>query len=161
LSGKSERNWTRVYLGLGANLDDRRAQLERALEQLAADPDIRLVRHTGFAETRPWGVADQPRFLNAVAEIETGLPPGELLARLKEIERALGRGSSETRRWGPREIDLDILLYGDLVHEDDLLVIPHPRLVERAFVIEQLVELDPLLRHPKTGLTLAKHLDDL
>jgi 2-amino-4-hydroxy-6-hydroxymethyldihydropteridine diphosphokinase len=161
LSSEREQGWVRVYLGLGANLGDRRKQLERALERLAAHPDIRLLRHTGFVETRPWGVPDQPDFLNGVAEIETCLPPRGLLAQLKEIERALGRGSRETRRWGPREIDLDILLYGDLVHADDALSIPHPRLADRAFVLEQLLELDPLLRHPETGLALTEHLDRL
>ena len=140
---------TRAFVGLGANLGDRRAAIEAALSRIAAHPGIELVRRTALIETPPWGVEDQPPFLNAVAELRTTLEPPELLEALKRMERDLGR--TPTRRWGPREIDLDILLFGDRVIDTPSLVVPHPHLGERPFVLAQLVELDPELVHPRSG----------
>ena len=129
-----------AYVGLGSNLGDRRAMIAGALDRL------RPRRVSSIVETEPWGVTDQPRFLNAVAEIETDLAPGALLDRLLEIERDLGR--VRTERWGPRSIDLDLLLYGDRQENTPSLTLPHPRLHERLFVLEGLAELCPDLRVP-------------
>ena len=126
---------TRAYVGLGSNLGDREGTILAAAEQLGRH---RLSR---ISETEPWGYADQPRFLNAVAELETELGPRELLDRLLEIERGLGR-RRDGPRYGPRTIDLDLLLYGDLVLAEPGLTVPHPRLAERLFVLEPLFELD-------------------
>jgi 2-amino-4-hydroxy-6-hydroxymethyldihydropteridine diphosphokinase len=135
---------TTAYVGLGANLGDREQTIRRALELLGA------ARVSTLIETEPWGYEDQPRFLNAVAELETDEPPHALLRRLLEIERELGR-TREGPRYGPRLIDLDLLLYGDEELDGPGLVVPHPRLHERAFVLEPLVELAPELVVPRRG----------
>jgi 2-amino-4-hydroxy-6-hydroxymethyldihydropteridine diphosphokinase len=137
---------TRVHIGLGSNLGDREAALRGALELLGDD----VVAVSSFRETDPVGYLDQPRFLNAVAALETGLEPRELLDRLLEVERELGR-TRNGPRFGPRTIDLDLLLYGDLVIDEPGLVVPHPRLAERRFVLEPLAELDPDLVVPGLG----------
>jgi 2-amino-4-hydroxy-6-hydroxymethyldihydropteridine diphosphokinase len=138
------------YIGLGSNLGDREAFLRRALELLRADPDIDVIEVSKVRETDPVGLVDQPRFLNAVAKVETDLPPGELLDRMLTAERELGR-RRDGPRFGPRTIDLDLLLYGDdEIHEPGLIV-PHPRLAERRFVLEPLHELDPGLVVPGRG----------
>jgi 2-amino-4-hydroxy-6-hydroxymethyldihydropteridine diphosphokinase len=144
---------TRAFIGLGANVGDRRANIEAAIAAMSAHPRIEVVRCTALAETAPWGVADQPAFLNAVAEVRTTLDPVELLQSLKCMERELGRTPGP--RWGPREIDLDILLYGDSVIDDPLLTIPHPELAARPFVLAQLIELDARLVHPRHGRLLT------
>jgi 2-amino-4-hydroxy-6-hydroxymethyldihydropteridine diphosphokinase len=146
----------RVFVGLGGNLGDRRAALGSALRWLEAHPLIRVVRSTSPAETEPWGVIDQPRFLNAVAEIRTSLEPEELLVELKDAERLLGRAVGGGR-WGPRTIDLDILLFGSRIVKTGSLVVPHLRLTERAFVLEALVALAPELVHPVSGVPLAAY----
>lgn len=130
-----------VFVGLGSNLGDRRVQLLEALRMLEEDPQTRVEAVSHAYESEPWGVADQPPFLNAVARIEFDGEADDLLVRLKDIERSLGRGSGE--RWGPREIDLDILLFGDEEWVTEELTIPHPHLLERDFVIVPLLELAP------------------
>jgi 2-amino-4-hydroxy-6-hydroxymethyldihydropteridine diphosphokinase len=144
---------TRAFIGLGANVGDRRANIEAALAAMAAHPRIEVVRCTELVETAPWGVEDQPAFLNAVAEVWTTLDPKELLQSLKYMERELGR--TPGRRWGPREIDLDILLFGDSVIDDPHLTVPHPELTSRPFVLTQLIALDERLVHPRLGRLLA------
>jgi 2-amino-4-hydroxy-6-hydroxymethyldihydropteridine diphosphokinase len=140
----------RSYIGLGSNLGDREAFLRRALELLRADPDIDVIEVSKVRETDPVGLADQPRFLNAVAKVETDLPPGELLDRMLAAERGLGR-RRDGPRFGPRTIDLDLLLYGDEEIHEPGLIVPHPRLAERRFVLEPLHELDPGLVVPGRG----------
>jgi len=130
-----------AYIGLGTNLGERRANLDRALSLLAASPGVRLLRAARVYETAPVGYTAQPRFLNTVAEVETDLSPADLLAVLQRIEAELGR--VRTVRWGPRTIDLDLLLYDDLTLDDPALTIPHPRMAERAFVLVPLAELIP------------------
>jgi len=148
---------TTVYLGLGSNLGDRRRNLEAALDALRAHPQIAVSAVSSFLETDPvGGPAGQGKFLNAAAGIETDLAPEALLEELKRIERALGRTPGP--RWGPREIDLDILLYGDTILETGTLVIPHPRMRERRFVLEPLAEIAPDVRDPVTGGTVRKLL---
>jgi 2-amino-4-hydroxy-6-hydroxymethyldihydropteridine diphosphokinase len=134
-----------AYVALGANLGDREKNLRAALERLK---ELGPLRVSAFRETDPVGVTDQPRFVNAVAELETALGARELLERLLEIERELGRDRSSEERWGPRTIDLDLLLYGDDVIDEPGLTVPHPRLAERRFVLEPLHELAPGLLLP-------------
>ena len=134
-----------AYIGLGANLGDREENLRAALERLRGLGPIRV---SSFRETVPVGVIDQPSFLNAAAELETDLPPRELLVRLLEIERDLGRERAEETRWGPRPIDLDLLVYGDETIDEVGLTVPHPRLAERRFALEPLHDLAPDLALP-------------
>ena len=139
---------TLAYVGLGANLGDREAAIRAAAKLLDAR------RLSSILETEPWGFTDQPRFLNAVAEVETPLEPRPFLARLLEVERSLGR-TRDGPRWGPRTIDLDLLVHGAAVVDEPGLTVPHPRLHERAFVLEPLVELAPTLNVPGKGSVSA------
>jgi 2-amino-4-hydroxy-6-hydroxymethyldihydropteridine diphosphokinase len=133
------------FLGLGSNTGDRLATLQRAVELLAGEPGIRVVRSSRVWETEPVGGPDQPEFLNAVVEVDVDMEPIELLAAANRVEATLGR--TRNIRWGPRTIDIDILLIDDLVLKGDRLTVPHPRMHERAFVIMPLLELlpDPVL----------------
>ncbi|MBA2385053.1 MAG: 2-amino-4-hydroxy-6-hydroxymethyldihydropteridine diphosphokinase [Actinobacteria bacterium] len=140
---------TLAYVGLGANLGDREATLNRAIE-LLDDGHTFLGYVSGFYETDPVGMVDQPRFLNAAAFVHTRLSPRDLLDFLLEIERQLGRVRTG-ERFGPRTIDLDLLLYEDLVIDEPGLTVPHPRLHERRFALEPLAELDPELVVPGRG----------
>jgi 2-amino-4-hydroxy-6-hydroxymethyldihydropteridine diphosphokinase len=143
----------RAFVGLGSNLGDRESYLRRALELLRAEPGIDVVAVSSVRETEPVDYLDQPRFLNAAALVETDLAPRALLGRLLAVELALGR-RREGVRFGPRTIDLDLLLYGDESVEESGLVVPHPRLTERRFVLEPLYELDPDLVVPGRGRVL-------
>ena len=138
----------RAFVGLGSNLGERETTLWKALEGLGATEGIEVVAVSSFRETDPVGVVDQPRFVNAAAALETSLRPRELLERLLDVERALGRDRAVEERWGPRTLDLDLLLYGGESIDEPGLEVPHPRLTERAFVLEPLLELDPDLRLP-------------
>lgn len=144
-----------VYIALGSNLGDRAEQLRQAREQIDA-ADLRLLRASSIYETAPRDVEDQPWFLNQVIECETELFPRQLLARLQRIERAMGRKRRIAK--GPREIDLDILLFGDAVVKAPELEVPHPRMAERRFVLEPLAELAPEKKHPGTRRTMREML---
>ncbi|HKO21408.1 MAG TPA: 2-amino-4-hydroxy-6-hydroxymethyldihydropteridine diphosphokinase [Candidatus Eisenbacteria bacterium] len=139
----------RAYVGLGSNLGEREATLREALARLGELDGIEVTAISSFRETDPVGNVDQPRFVNAAAALETSLGPRELLDSLLEVERILGRDRSREERWGPRTIDLDLLLYGGETVDEPGLEVPHPRLAERAFVLEPLLELDPGLRLPQ------------
>lgn len=128
-------------IGLGGNVGDKRANLDLAVERLAAVPGVRLVARSGYYRTEPWGFTDQDWFLNACAVVETTLAPADLLAACLAIEQGLGRRRAE--RWGPRIIDLDILYFGDQTIDEPGLEVPHPRLLERAFVLAPLAEVRP------------------
>ena len=146
-----------VWLGLGSNLGDRVANLRLAIATLE-----RIGRVGDFSpvyETEPWGLVEQPRFLNAVCRLQTDLGPHSLLDALKGIERAMGRLA--TLRHGPRPIDLDILLYGSLRIDTPRLKIPHPGMLERSTVLVPLADCAPDLRHPVTGRSVAYHLAHL
>ena len=130
-----------ALLGLGANLGDRLDSLQRAVDMLGDDPSIRIVACSRVWETDPVGRVEQPDFLNVVVRAEVRLDPRELLAACHRVETALGR-VRETR-WGPRTIDIDILLYGGRTIDEPDLSVPHPRMLERAFVLLPLLELDP------------------
>jgi 2-amino-4-hydroxy-6-hydroxymethyldihydropteridine diphosphokinase len=140
----------RVFVALGANLGDRAGTMRRALEMLRGHPAIEVVAVSGAYDTAPVGPPDQPRYLNAVAELRTGLPPEALLAALLDIERALGRERTGSR-WTARTIDLDIVLFGECVRETGDLSVPHPRFRERAFVLVPLAEIAADARDPVTG----------
>jgi len=150
---------TTAYVGLGANLGDRRATIEAALARLDADPDIAVAAASSLRETAPVGYTDQPAFLNGAARLETTLAARELLDRLLAVERAFGRERTGPR-FGPRTIDLDLLLHGDETIDEPGLAVPHPRLHERRFALEPLVELDPGLTLPD-GRGLAAILGTL
>lgn len=147
-----------AYLSVGSNLGDREAMLHRALKLLEA-PDLRVRRVSPVYETEPQDVADQPWFLNLAAEIETELFPMQLLARIRKVEAQLGRRRGVPK--GPREIDIDILLYGNAVIDTRELIVPHPRMAGRRFVLQPLADLDPDLRHPVTGKTVRDHLNEV
>ncbi|NCT67365.1 MAG: 2-amino-4-hydroxy-6-hydroxymethyldihydropteridine diphosphokinase [Rhodanobacteraceae bacterium] len=132
----------RAFVGLGSNLDDPAAQVQRALATLAALPHTRLLRHSRRYRTAPWGLEAQPAFVNAVAEVETTLEARALLDALLAIERAHGR-RRDGERWGPRTLDLDLLTWDDLRLHAPGLELPHPRIAERAFVLVPLAELAP------------------
>jgi 2-amino-4-hydroxy-6-hydroxymethyldihydropteridine diphosphokinase len=140
----------RAFIGIGANLGDREATVARALELLAAEDGLELVAVSALRETDPVGYLEQPRFLNGAAAVETDLPPRELLDRLLGIERALGR-ARDGERYGPRTIDLDLLVYGDREVDEPGLTVPHPRLAEREFALAPLAELDAELVIPGRG----------
>jgi 2-amino-4-hydroxy-6-hydroxymethyldihydropteridine diphosphokinase len=151
----------RAFVGLGSNLGDRAASLRRAVGELAALRATEVSAVSSLRDTEPVGLADQPRFLNGVAELETSLPSRELMVELLRIERSLGRDRAGVPPGGPRTIDLDLLVYGDERLQGPDLELPHPRLHERRFVLEPLAELDRTLEVPGKGTvqTLLAKLD--
>jgi 2-amino-4-hydroxy-6-hydroxymethyldihydropteridine diphosphokinase len=149
---------TTVYLGLGSNMGDSAALLRAALDGLDG-PDLQLKRVSSLYETEPIGFREQAWFLNLVAELQTELGPEQLLERMQRIEAGMGR--VRLVRNGPRTIDIDILLYGSVVMKTEELEIPHPRYRERRFTLAPLAELNPGLRDPVTGQTMAEMLAGL
>jgi 2-amino-4-hydroxy-6-hydroxymethyldihydropteridine diphosphokinase len=144
-----------VYVALGANIDEPQQHIARALRELGALPETRLVAVSSLYRSAPWGYQDQPDFYNAVARIETTLEPETLLDQLLEIERRHGR--ARAFRNSPRPLDLDIIVYGDRELRGERLIIPHPRLQERAFVLTPLVEIAPELQVPGLGAVALLH----
>lgn len=140
----------RAHVGLGSNLGSPVRRVGAALNELAALPDTRLHAASRLYRSPPWGLEDQPDFVNAVAALDTRLPPEGLLAELKALESRAGRVRGGAR-WGPRVLDLDLLLYGDRVSDDPRLILPHPRMHERAFVLLPLLEIAPGVRIPGRG----------
>jgi 2-amino-4-hydroxy-6-hydroxymethyldihydropteridine diphosphokinase len=151
----------RAFVGLGSNLGDREGTLRAAVGRLRSLQATRVLRVSTLRNTEPVGYVDQPRFLNGVVELETGLPAHELLDAMLELERGFGRDRSASPPRGPRTLDLDLLLYGSEEIAAPGLEVPHPRLHERRFVLEPLAELDPALEVPGKGpiQTLLARLD--
>lgn len=143
-----------AFIGLGSNMGDKAASLKRAIEELGKVQGTRVLAVSSFYKTEPVGDVEQDWFINAAAEIETSLAPRELLNRLLDIEKDLGRVREV--KWGPRIIDLDILLYDDLVMDEEGLVIPHPYLHERGFVLMPLAEISPEVMHPKLKKSMSE-----
>jgi 2-amino-4-hydroxy-6-hydroxymethyldihydropteridine diphosphokinase len=150
VDGGERRAAVRAYVGVGANLGDRRATIERAIELLRAAPGVEVLAVSSLRETDPVGFEEQPRFLNGAVELETTLGPRALLDLLLRVERDLGR-TREGPRFGPRTIDLDLLVYGRERLDEPGLTVPHPRLHERQFALEPLAELAPELEIPGRG----------
>lgn len=153
------RCWHTAYVALGSNLGDKQAYLDGAVEQLRAHPDCQVVRVSGYQITAPYGGVEQDDFLNGALELRTLLEPEELLACLHEIEQAAGR--ERLIHWGPRTLDLDILLYDDLVLDTPTLHIPHREMALRDFVLEPMAEIAPWVRHPLLGKTMEELCADL
>lgn len=148
-----------VYLSLGANLGDRLLTLKKAIQALDELDDVGVNKASGVYETEPWGLKDQPPFLNIVVEIETVLAPLELLGTIKALEVQLGRLPG--LRWGPREIDIDIILWDDLIMHTPELIVPHEHFRERHFVLAPLKEIAPNAVDPVAGDTVAVLLSSL
>ena len=146
--------WTPAYIGLGSNLDDPAAQLETALQELRALPDSRLIARSRFYRSAPLGPRPQPPFVNAAAGLLTGLTPQALLRALKQIEARMGRAQPIVR-WGPRRIDLDLLVHGDARIDEDDLTIPHRGVPSRNFVLYPLLDIAPTLLVPGHGRVSA------
>lgn len=151
------RTKARVFISIGSNLGERAVNCRKAIDLLGQTPAvIRIAAISSIYETEPWGVVEQCPFLNLVVEVVTGLEPEGLLKRLKQIEEELGR--TDSGRWGPRPIDLDIIYYGNMVIDEAGLTIPHPRLYERGFVLVPLVELAPDFVDPVYNKTASELL---
>lgn len=153
------RGWHTVYLSIGSNLGDKQAHLDGAVQALRDDADMRLGAVSDYLVTAPYGGVEQDDFLNACLCVRTLLPPHELLERLHEIEQRAGR--ERIVHWGPRTLDLDILLYDDMVIADETLHVPHPEMPKRQFVLRPLAQIAPYLVHPVYRRTVAELLEAL
>lgn len=151
------KNPATVYLALGSNLGDRLGNLTQAIKHISEL--VKVTDQSAVYETPPWGMSDQPRFLNQVIKGKTFLTPHRLLDFVKGVEKKMGR--VETYRYGPRMIDIDILLYGRRIVDTDRLLVPHPRMHERAFVLVPLAEISPRLVIPDQILTVSELLKEL
>lgn len=150
---------TKVYAGLGSNLGNRRENIIRAIGRIDAHAEICVKERSGFYDTAPVGGPPQPDYVNCVIGLETEIEPQTLLKEFKKIEIELGRKPGV--RWGPRVVDIDILLYGDRIVNEHNLRIPHERMQERVFVLEPLCEISPDIRHPVSGMSISELLEKL
>lgn len=149
-----------AYVGVGSNLGDREATIASAIAMLGSHPEIRVVRCSALIETDPVG-PPQPRYVNGAVAVDTTLSASGLLQELLRIERELGRVRDPAVRMGPRTVDLDLLLYGDMVIDEPGLAVPHPRMPERAFVLIPLAEIAPNAVNPRSGRTVGSLVRDL
>jgi 2-amino-4-hydroxy-6-hydroxymethyldihydropteridine diphosphokinase len=150
---------TKVYAGLGSNLGNKRENILRAIDRIDAYEEICIKEKSGFYDTAPVGGPPQPDYVNCVIGLETEVEPQTLLKEFKKIEIELGRKSGV--RWGPRVVDLDIILFGDRIVNDHNLKIPHERMHERVFVLEPLSEISPDIKHPVSGKSISELLETL
>src|SRR5471030_24136 len=154
-----ERRRHKAYIGLGSNIGDKEKYLKEAINKISAEKNIEIAKQSSFIVTEPWGYLDQEEFLNAVIEIKTTLEPEELMELLLNMEMELDR--QRTIKWGPRTIDLDVLMYDDLVSSDEKIILPHPRLHEREFVLESLNEIAPYALHPVLNKRVFTLLEEI
>ena len=159
VSVEIEREWHTAYIALGSNIGDSEAYLKEAIDKLDHLPTSRVEKVSSFLVTAPYGVTDQPDFLNGCLKLQTLLYPEELLRELNRIEQEAGR--ERIIHWGPRTLDLDIIFYDDLICEEDDLCIPHIEMHKRSFVLKPLEEIAPYKRHPVTGKTVREMLGEL
>ncbi len=149
-----------VYISIGSNIGDLLDNCCRAIEALRSDPDIRLLERSPFYRTAPVDFREQDWFLNAALKLETSMQPIQLLNRMREVQCSLGR-KADTVRFGPRIIDLDIIFYGELVFETVELILPHPRMHKRRFVLQPICDIDPTIVHPLLGVSVQDLLNQL
>ena len=149
-----------AFIALGSNLGDREQNLFHAIAEIGKLPASRITGLSKFYETSPVGITDQPAFINAVLRLSTGITPLKLLIYLQQIESVIFERKQQVR-WGPRKMDLDLLLYGDQIFEQDNLTVPHPRMAERRFVLQPLSDIAPDLNHPVLGATILELLTTL
>lgn len=154
-----ERKWHKVYLSLGSNMGDKENNLREAIDKIKNIENTNVTKESSIIDTEPWGYEEQDSFKNCVIEIKTLLTPKELMTNLLDIEKEMKR--ERIIKWGPRIIDLDIVLFDDFVTEDDYVTIPHPRMEEREFVLGPLSEIAPNLIHPLTKKRIFKILEEL
>lgn len=159
VSVKISREWHTTYIALGSNIGDSETYLNEAVEKIGQIPTCTVEKVSSYLVTEPYGVTDQPDFLNACLKMQTLLYPEELLKELNRIEKEAGR--ERIIHWGPRTLDLDILLYDDIVLEEDDLCIPHVEMHKRSFVLEPLAEIAPYKRHPVYGKTVREMLEEI
>ena len=159
VSVKISREWHTTYIALGSNIGDSETYLNEAVEKIGQIPTCTVEKVSSYLVTEPYGVTDQPDFLNACLKMRTLLYPEELLKELNRIEKEAGR--ERIIHWGPRTLDLDILLYDDIVLEEDDLCIPHVEVHKRSFVLEPLAEIAPYKRHPVYGKTVREMLEEI
>lgn len=159
VSVKISREWHTTYIALGSNIGDSETYLNEAVEKIGQIPTCTVEKVSSYLVTEPYGVTDQPDFLNACLKLRTLLYPEELLKELNRIEKEAGR--ERIIHWGPRTLDLDILLYDDIVLEEDDLCIPHVEVHKRSFVLEPLAEIAPYKRHPVYGKTVREMLEEI
>lgn len=153
------RGWHRAYIAVGSNLGDKEAYIRQGIQSLNENEDCVVERVSQLICTKPYGVEEQPDFLNGMIEMRTLLYPEELLKTLHEVEQGANR--ERKIHWGPRTLDLDIIFYDDCVVDKEMLQIPHPDMANREFVLKPLAELAPCLRHPLTGKTVQQMLEEL
>lgn len=159
VSVEVSRSWHRAYLSFGANLGEKKKNIEEAIKKLEKLRGCRVVKVSDFIETKPYGGVSQDDFLNGCLELLTILTPMELLKEMNRIEQEAGR--VRTVHWGPRTLDLDMLFYDDLITEEPELLLPHPDMKNREFVLRPLLELCPFRRHPVTGKTVKEMLEEI
>ena len=159
VSVKISREWHTTYIALGSNIGDSETYLNEAVEKIGQIPTCTVEKVSSYLVTEPYGVTDQPDFLNACLKMRTLLYPEELLKELNQIEKEAGR--ERIIHWGPRTLDLDILLYDDIVLEEDDLCIPHVEMHKRSCVLEPLAEIAPYKRHPVYGKTVREMLEEI
>ena len=154
-----ERKWHNVYLSLGSNIGDKEKNLRESIDEIRKIENTKVIKESSIIDTEPWGYENQDSFKNCVIEIKTLLTPQELMTSLLNIEKEMKR--ERIIKWGPRIIDLDIVLFDDIVTEDDYVTLPHPRMEEREFVLEPLSEIAPNLIHPLSKKRIYKILEEL
>lgn len=159
VSVKIERQWHRVFLGMGANLGERHKTICKAIETLNTFPDIKVIHCSDSIETEPYGYMEQPCFINACIEIQTLKTPEELLIVVNQIETEAGR--TRDIHWGPRTLDIDILFYDSIIYDSDTLCIPHPQIPKRYFVLKPMAQIAPYYHHPISGKTMEALLEEV